>query len=193
MAEETSRPKTAVEHAILQQQFRRALSSFEGIILSQIDLKNRLSTRLNYSVQVGTFILVAISISIGVLLFTLTSQVSRIASVVDGMNAHFVSVAGQMSTISLHMTAIEKRVALLEEVDARTSLMDAEMMNILADMSQMRNNVGAIDGYLGIIRTHVGNISVNMDLMNLEVQNMSVDMSKISRPMRSMNKMIPFP
>ncbi|MGB8144037.1 MAG: translation initiation factor 2, partial [Chromatiaceae bacterium] len=91
MTEEDIKPRTAVDDAILQQQYRRALSSFEGIILSEIELTNRLSTRLNYGIQAGTFILAAISISLSLLLFTLTSQVSRISSVVEGMKEHFIS------------------------------------------------------------------------------------------------------
>ena len=124
MTEEDIKSRTAVDDAILQQQYRRALSTFEGIILSEIELTNRLSTRLNYGIQAGTFILTAISISLSLLLFTLTSQVSRISNVVEGMKEHFISVSQQMNAISGHMNAIESRVALLETVDQRTALMD---------------------------------------------------------------------
>jgi hypothetical protein len=73
MAEEHRPPRPAGEDAVLQQQFRRALSSFEGIILSQIDIKNRLGDRLNYSIQAGIIILGAIAVSILVLLLTLNA------------------------------------------------------------------------------------------------------------------------
>ncbi|MBP8023832.1 MAG: hypothetical protein KAY71_00295 [Chromatiaceae bacterium] len=193
MTEEEIKPRTAVDDAILQQQYRRALSSFEGIILSEIELTNRLSTRLNYGIQAGTFILAAISISLSLLLFTLTSQVSRISSVVEGMKEHFISVSQQMSAISGHMNAIESRVALLETVDQRTALMDVEMSNILTDMNDMRANVTGIDDYLATVRTHIANVSFNMDLMNNEVQIMSIELGRMAKPMRNMNKMIPFP
>ncbi len=193
MTEDEIKPRTAVDDAILQQQYRRALSSFEGIILSEIELTNRLSTRLNYGIQAGTFILAAISISLSLLLFTLTSQVSRISSVVEGMKEHFISVSQQMSAISGHMNAIESRVALLETVDQRTALMDVEMSNILTDMNDMRANVTGIDDYLATVRTHIANVSFNMDLMNNEVQIMSIELGRMAKPMRNMNKMIPFP
>ncbi|MBP7983434.1 MAG: hypothetical protein KAY97_01115 [Chromatiaceae bacterium] len=193
MTEEEIKPRTAVDDAILQQQYRRALSSFEGIILSEIELTNRLSTRLNYGIQAGTFILAAISISLSLLLFTLTSQVSRISSVVEGMKEHFISVSQQMSAISGHMNAIESRVALLETVDQRTALMDVEMSNILTDMNDMRANVTGIDDYLATVRTHIANVSFNMDLMNNEVQIMSIELGRMAKPMRNMNKMFPFP
>jgi hypothetical protein len=195
MAEEptTPRAKAAADDAILQQQYLRALSSFEGIILSQIDLKNRLGDRLNYSIQAGILILGAISVSIFVLLFTLTSQITRISDVVDEMNGHFISVADQMNRIKHHMGAMERRVALLESVEARTALMDREMAVIRDDMDLMRTNVLGIDNYLAAVRNHVGNISVNIDLMNLEVQAMSTEMLRVSRPARSLNKMMPFP
>ena len=193
MTEEEIKPRTAVDDAILQQQYRRALSSFEGIILSEIELTNRLSTRLNYGIQAGTFILAAISISLSLLLFTLTSQVSRISSVVEGMKEHFISVSQQMSAISGHMNAIESRVALLETVDQRTALMDVEMSNILTDMNDMRANVTGIDDYLATVRTHISNVSFNMDLMNNEVQIMSIELGRMAKPMRNMNKMFPFP
>lgn len=193
MTEEDIKPRTAVDDAILQQQYRRALSSFEGIILSEIELTNRLSTRLNYGIQAGTFILAAISISLSLLLFTLTSQVSRISSVVEGMKEHFISVSQQMNAISGHMNAIESRVALLETVDQRTALMDVEMNNILKDMNDMRANVTGIDDYLATVRTHISNVSFNMDLMNNEVQIMSIELGRMAKPMRNMNKMFPFP
>lgn len=193
MTEEEIKPRTAVDDAILQQQYRRALSSFEGIILSEIELTNRLSTRLNYGIQAGTFILAAISISLSLLLFTLTSQVSRISSVVEGMKEHFISVSQQMSAISGHMNAIESRVALLETVDQRTALMDVEMSNILTDMNDMRANVTGIDDYLATVRTHIANVSFNMDIMNNEVQIMSIELGRMAKPMRNMNKMFPFP
>ncbi|MBP6260948.1 MAG: hypothetical protein KA361_00805 [Chromatiaceae bacterium] len=193
MTEEEIKPRTAVDDAILQQQYRRALSSFEGIILSEIELTNRLSTRLNYGIQAGTFILAAISISLSLLLFTLTSQVSRISSVVEGMKEHFISVSQQMSAISGHMNAIESRVALLETVDQRTALMDVEMSNILTDMNDMRANVTGIDDYLATVRTHIANVSFNMDIMNNEVQIMSIELGQMAKPMRNMNKMFPFP
>lgn len=193
MSEEAMKMRTAVDDAILQQQYRRALSSFEGIILSEIELTNRLSTRLNYGIQAGTFILAAISISLSLLLFTLTSQVSRISSVVEGMKEHFISVSNQMHAISGHMNAIESRVALLEKVDQRTALMDGEMINILADMDQMRANVTGIDDYLATVRTHIANVSFNMDILNNEVQIMSAELGRMAKPMRNMNKMFPFP
>jgi len=193
MSEEAMKMRTAVDDAILQQQYRRALSSFEGIILSEIELTNRLSTRLNYGIQAGTFILAAISISLSLLLFTLTSQVSRISSVVEGMKEHFISVSNQMHAISGHMNAIESRVALLEKVDQRTALMDGEMINILADMDQMRANVTGIDDYLATVRTHIANVSFNMDILNNEVQIMSAELGRMAKPMRNMNKIFPFP
>lgn len=193
MAEEPTTPRAAQDDAVLQQQFRRALSSFEGIILSQIDIKNRLGDRLNYSIQAGILILSAISVSLSILLFTLTSQITRISGVVDEMNNHFTSVADQMHRIERHMGAMEQRVALLDSMQTRVALMDREMGAIRSDMGRMRSNVGGIDDYLSAVRTHVGNISVNVDLMNLEIQTMSAEMVRVSRPARAINKMMPFP
>ena len=193
MAVESPTPKAVEDEVILQQQFRRALSSFEGIILSQIDIKNRLGDRLNYSIQAGIIIIGAVSLSFSVLLFTLTSQIDLISGIVGEMNAHFISVSGQMGRIRGYMGDMERRVALLQPMENNMALMDREIGAIRFDIEQMRGNVDSIDNYLAAVRTHVGNISVNMDLMNLEVQAMSVDMLKVSRPARTMNKMFPFP
>ena len=193
MAEERPTSKRRQEDAILQQQYRRALSSFEGIILSQIDIKNKLGDRLNYSIQAGIIILGAISISILVLLLTLSAQINRISGVVVEMNTHFTSVSSQMSKIRGHMADMEKRVALLDKIDGMTAVMDREMGSIGADMSVMRRTVQGIDAHVAAVRNNVGNISVNMDLMNQEVQIMSVEMLQVSKPARTMNKMFPFP
>jgi hypothetical protein len=193
MAEETPASSRRQEEIILQQQYRRALSSFEGIILSQIDIKNKLGDRLNYSIQAGIIILGAIAISILVLLLTLSAQITRISGVVADMNVHFQSVSDQMHRIRGHMDVMERRVALLDQIDGMTGVMDREMRSISRDMEVMRGNVAGIDAHLAAVRTNVGNISVNMDVMNREVQAMSVDMLQVSKPARTINKMFPFP
>ena len=193
MAEERPKSKRRQEDAILQQQYLRALSSFEGIILSQIDLKNKLSDRLNYSILAGIIILGGGTISMLVLLLTLSAQINRISGVVSEMNTHFTSVSSQMHQIRDHMDAMEKRVALLDEIDGMTGVMDHEMISIAGDMDVMRGKLQGIDVHVAAVRNNVGNISVNMDMMNREVQAMSVDMQQVSKPARSMNKLFPFP
>jgi len=193
MAEERRTSSRRDEDAILQQQFRRALSSFEGIILSQIDIKNKLGDRLNYSIQAGIIVLGVIAISILVLLLTLSAQITRISGVVAEMNQHFISVSDQMHSIEGHMGNMEQQVTLLSSMEARTALMDREMATIRRDMENMRTSVDGIDIALGSVRTSVANLSVNMDLINLEVQTMGGQMIDLSRPARTMNRMIPFP
>jgi uncharacterized protein YoxC len=193
MSEKSPFPRTADDEAILQQQYRRALSSFEGIILSQIDVKNRLGDRLNYAIQTGIIILGVVALSILVLLLTLSTQVNRISAVVAEMNTHFTSVSAQMNRIRGHMSAMDQRVALLEDMQGRTAVMDQEMRSIAADMDRMSRMVAGIDGHVATVRDRVGAISGNMDLMNTEVQVMTAEMGRMSRPARSMNKMFPFP
>ena len=86
MVGEPSGARTSPDETILQQQYLQALSSFEGIVLSQIDVKNRLGDRLNYSIRAGLIILSVIAFSILVLLLTLSSQINRISNVVGAMN-----------------------------------------------------------------------------------------------------------
>jgi len=184
---------TREEDAVLQQQYLRALSSFEGIILSQIDMKNKLGGRLNYSIQAGIIILGVIAISILVLLLTLSSQINRISAVVHEMNVHFTSVAEQMHQIRGHMVNMEKRIALLKDIEQTTATVDGEMKAIDADMDDMQRTVKGINLHLSAVRDDVGNISVNMDVMNNEVQAMSHEMHQVAKPARSLNKMFPFP
>jgi uncharacterized protein YoxC len=184
---------TREEDAVLQQQFLRALSSFEGIILSQIDIKNKLGDRLNYSIQAGIIILGIISISLLVLLLTLSAQFNRVSGVVSNMNEHFTSVAEDMHRIRRHLVNMEQRVALLEQIDDMTGIMDREMEAIDADVALMRQTLHDINAHVGTVRDDVGNISVNMDIMNTAVQAMSHEMSRVAKPARTMNKMFPFP
>lgn len=196
MAEERTERRerlTREEDAVLQQQYLRALSSFEGIILSQIDLKNKLGDRLNYSIQAGIIILGAISISLLVLLLTLSAQINRISDVVNDMNSHFSSVAAQMHSIRGHMSRMEQHVALMDDIDGMTGIMDREIGAIGGHMDQMRQTVHGINSHVAAVRNDVGNISVNMDIMNNEVHAMSQEMHRMAKPARTMNKMIPFP
>lgn len=193
MADETYNIKISDDEAVLEKQFRRAVSSFEGIVLSQIDIKNKLADRLNYSIRAGIIILGVIAISILILLLTLSSQLNKISYVVNDMNVHFGTVSEQMAMVNEHITFIEKRVALLSNINQQTEIMDREMNTIAQDMAIMQSTVGGISRNVSTVRSNVGNISSAINHMGMEVLHMSRDMGRISKPSRSMNKMFPFP
>lgn len=192
MVDETENIPTSNDEAILQQQFRRALTSFEGIVLSQIDIKNTLAVRLNYSIRAGLIILSVIATSILILLFTLSTQVQRISNVVNDINGHFAVVSEQMEKIDVQFQSIEQRVALLDAMQEQTAVMDSEMSAITGDLYVIRGAMGGISHNVGVVRNNVMNISAAIDRMGLEVLNMSHDMGRISKPSRGMNKMFPF-
>ncbi len=193
MVDVSNNIKISNDEAVLEKQFRRAVSSFEGIVLSQIDIKNKLADRLNYSIRTGIIILGFIAISILILLLTLSSQLNRISRVVNDMNAHFSSISEQMMMMNGYIQFIEKRVALLDSINGQTEVMDGEMSSIAQDMEIMRSTVGGISRNVSVVRGNVGNISATIDHMGMEVLQMSHDMGRISKPSRSMNKMFPFP
>ncbi len=184
---------TREEDAILQQQYLRALSSFEGIILSQIDIKNKLGARLNYSIQAGIIILGAIAISILVLLLTLSAQINRISAIVSDMNVDLTSVSEQMQRIRGHIINMEQGVALLKDIQDMTGTVNRAMEVIDSDMTLIRNIVRGINRHMATVHNNVENISVNMDIMNHEIQAMSKEVHHMAKPARSMNKMFPFP
>ncbi len=193
MVEDKHEISISDDEAILQQQFRRAVSSFEGIVLSQIDIKNTLADRLNYSIRAGLVILGVIALSILILLFTLSTQVQRISSVVNDINHHFEVVSDRMAKIDVQFKSIERRVALLESMEAQTAVMDGEMTDITGDLHAIRGAVAGISHNVVVVRNRVLNISTSIDRMGLDVRNMSLDMGRIAKPSRSMNKMFPFP
>jgi len=190
---EDSSRKTSGDEAVLQQQYLRSLSSFEGIVLSQIDVKNRLGDRLNYSIRAGIIILGVIAFSILVLLLTLSSQVNRISLVVEKMNQHFISISGKMDQVKDHMQTMEARVALIGAIDTDIDTMDNEMVRITDNMDSIGSSVAGISGNVSNVRGQVGNITASVDQMNLELQAMTGEMHRMAKPARSMNKMFPFP
>ena len=192
MVEKGSSPGSDAEDAVLQQQFVRAVTSFEAIILSQIDIKNKLADRLNYSIRAGIIILGFVAISILILLLTLSSQINRISAVVSEMNQDFLVVAGDMARINGYIASMEQRVALLDNINGQTAIMDEEMATIATDLEVMRVSVGEIGGHLNQIRGNVGNIAVSMDRMDIEVINMAHEMHRMGGSARSINKMMPF-
>ena len=192
MVDETENIPTSKDEAILEQQFRRSLTSFEGIVLSQIDIKNTLAVRLNYSIRAGLIILSVIAVSILILLFTLSTQVQRISHVVNDINGHFAVVSEQMEQIDVKFQSIEQRVALLDAMQQQTAVMDSEMGAITGDLHVIRGAMGGISHNVAVVRNNVMNISTAIDRMGLEVLNMSHDMGRISKPSRGMNKMFPF-
>ena len=192
MADKNSGPSTDADEVVVQQQFVRAIRSFEAIILSQIDIKNKLADRLNYSIRAGIIILGFVAISILILLLTLSSQINRISAVVSEMNQDFEAVSVNMDRINGYVGSMEKRVALLNSINDQTAVMDEGMGAIAMDLERMRVAVGEIGVHLNHIRGNVGNISVSMDRMDIEVLNMSHEMHRMGGTARSINKMMPF-
>lgn len=182
MVEKPSPPINSEDDELLQQQYLRALTSFEAMQLSQIDVRNKLANRLNNSIRAGLAILGAIAFSILILLLTLTTQLSRISDVVFNMNTHFGSVTENMDRIRIHMDSMEQQVALIEAIDGHISVMDEEMISINGDMNAMQSAVGGIRGNLSGVRDRVGNIALNVDKMNMEMQAMSQEMHRMGKP-----------
>lgn len=193
MTEETAEQKPPIQDQILQQQYKRALSSFEGIILSQIEVKNRLGDRLNYSIRTGIIILAIIAISILILLLSLSSQVNRIANVVGEMNTHFTAISQKMDRIKGHMNSMEQQVALVRNIADQVVIMDEQMERITGDMTTMQGQVDGIRSNLATVRTRVGGMALSVDQINLELQGMTQEMHRMGKPARTMHKMFPFP
>jgi len=192
MTEKNSRPSTDAEDVVLQQQFVRAVRSFEAIMLSQIEIRNKLADRVNYSIRAGIIVLGFVAISILILLLTLSSQINRISGVVSEMNLDFTVVAQNMDRINGFMGSMEKRVALLDSINGQTAVMDKGMATIATDLETMRVAVGEIGGHLNHMRGNVGNIAVSMDRMDIEVMNIAHEMHRMGGSARSINKMMPF-
>ncbi len=185
--------RTSSDDAILQQQYLRALSSFEGIVLSQIDVKNKLGDRLNYSIRAGLIILSVIAFSILVLLLTLSSQINRISSVVGAMNTHFTAVSLRMDEIVEHLGSMEGEVARLHDIEASTALMKTEVAGIVTITGDIGINVESVGTQMTGTRLNVESIAMTMNAMNLEIQAMSAEMHRMAKPARTLNRMFPFP
>ena len=193
MADEPLDPRASADDTILQQQYLRALSSFEGIVLSQIDVKNKLGDRLNYSIRAGLIILFVIAFSILVLLLTLSSQINRISGVVAAMNQHFAAVSLRMDAIAANMASMEVQVAQLESIGGNTTVMQDEIAGIAESAERIEESVADIGVQMTGSRLNVEGIAVTMGAMNIEVQAMNADMHRMAKPARTLNGMIPFP
>jgi methyl-accepting chemotaxis protein len=193
MADQTPEMRTSSDDAILQQQYLRALSSFEGIVLSQIDVKNKLGDRLNYSIRTGLIILSVIAFSILVLLLTLSSQINRISSVVGAMNTHFSAVSLRMDEITAHMGSMETQVSQLHRIESDMAKMRAEISGIVDVTGEIGYNVDNVDVNMDGTRVNVESIATTMNAMNAEVQAMSAEMHRMAKPARTLNRLFPFP
>ncbi|WP_241085843.1 translation initiation factor 2 [Candidatus Vondammii sp. HM_W22] len=178
---------------ITDQQFLRAVTSFEAIIVSQIQVKNKLGDRLNNAIRAGIIILGIIAVSLLILLLTLSSQIGRISNVVGAMNQDFSTVSVQMSEIDTAMISMELRMKLLEGIAGQTQVMDQEVVAITADLETMRGTMAGIKSSVKGVRGNISNIAVSIDHMNVNVQQMGYDMQRMGRSARSLNKIFPFP
>ena len=193
MADEPLDPRASADDTILQQQYLRALSSFEGIVLSQIDVKNKLGDRLNYSIRAGLIILSVIAFSILILLLTLSSQITRISHVVGAMKTHFSAISLRMDEITKDLGSMEIQVAQLGPMAGITASMRDEIAAISASTGDIENSMLSIGQQMAGTRTNVEGIAVTMNAMNGEVQAMSAEMHRMAKPARTLNRMFPFP
>jgi len=193
MALEPLEPKASTDDAVLQTQYMRALSSFEGIMLAQIEMKTQLSNRLNWTIRAGLILLGVIAFSILILLLTLSSQINRISSVVLDINGHFESITTRMDRVSLVMGQMEKQVALMGAIEVNTVTMDKEMAIMQSSMRQMGGQVAGIREQLGMVKDEMGSISSSIGSMNGEVAIMQRDMRHMAKPARSLDRIFPFP
>lgn len=191
--EELLNPKASDNEEILQQQYLRAMGSFEGIILSQMEVKNTLATRLNYSIRAGLVILSLVALSILVLLLMLSSQVNRISSVVADMNTHFQSVSMRMDDIKISVVAMETQVALMSDIERFTTIINQEMAYISVNTEAMSSSLDGIDQDFGTINSQINDISSSIAFMGSEVQMINREMYRMSEPARTMNRFFPMP
>jgi methyl-accepting chemotaxis protein len=193
MPEQTFEPRASSDEQVLQQQYLRAMSSFEGIVLNQIDVKNKLGDRLSWAVRAGVAILSIIAFSILVLLLTLSSQVNRISEVVGNMNTHFSSVTLRMGQISNDMGSMQQQIANMRDMAQYTQVMQAEVRAIGDSTAEIEQSVVSIGQQMSGTRSNVQNISATMNAINHEVQGMSAEMHRMAKPARTLNNMFPFP
>lgn len=179
------------EPEVSNQQLVRAARSFEAIMVSQIEIQDKLGDDLKSGIRVGMIVLGLIAVSILILLLTLSSQINRISDVVGDMNTNFNTVTLQMDQMSISIDSMAQRVALLELMHKQMEVMDEEMNNMLDDMLVMKSTMGNITSHVSSMRHNVTNMSISMDHVNNEVQLMSLDMSHMSQPARTLNKMFP--
>ena len=151
--------RLATDDTVLQQQYLRALSSFEGIVLSQIDVKNALGDRLNYSIRAGLIILFVIAFSILVLLLTLSSQITRISDVVGAMNTHFSAVSLRMDEISEYLGSMETQVAQMKSIEEDTAVMQLEIQSIGEATGSIESSVASITANTWAVRGTMSRIS----------------------------------
>lgn len=193
MSEEVLDPKASTDEAVLNAQYLRSLSSFEGIILAQIQVKEQLSNRLNWTIRAGLILLGVIALSILILLLTLSSQINRISNVVVDINQHFESITVRMDAVSSAMGSMEQQVALLEPIQDSTGLMDKEMLRIGGNVRSMTGDVDGVRGELTLVRDQISAISRTLADMNAEVAMMAREMHYMAKPARSINRMFPLP
>lgn len=191
--EEIQNPKASDNEAVLQQQYLRAMGSFEGIILSQMEVKNKLGDRLNTSIRAGLVILSLVALSILVLLIMLSSQINRISDVVADMNSHFMSVSSRMEDIKSSVVAMETQVALMADIEQYTTVMNHEMHFITTNTDAMEKSVAAIEDQFGDIQHQIKDISTSIGFMNNEVQVINYQMHRMAEPARTLNKFFPIP
>jgi methyl-accepting chemotaxis protein len=192
MTDNQSPPASGSGDSISEEQFLRAARSFEAIIVTQIQMKDKLGNDLKSSIRVGMVVLGLIATSILILLLTLSAQINRISAVVADMNINFTLIDTQMGQMSSSIDSMVHRVALLELIDQQTGTMDREMNKITADLETMRSVVTSIGSHVYILTGNVESISVSVSQMDDQVHLMSLDMQRMATPARSMEKMFPF-
>lgn len=191
MAKKLKKTPEQEQPAISEEQFFRSARSFEAIMLSQIEIGDKLGDDLKSAIRVGMIVLGLIAASILILLLTLSSQINRISSVVKDMDTNFTSVSVQMDYMSEAIDSMAQRVALMRLIAQQTGAMHDDMLAITSELQVMDETVQGISENVTVVRHNVSNISGSMNHMDDQVQLLGIDMQHMAQPARSINKLFP--
>jgi len=166
---------------------------FERIIRTIITVQEHQGRRIRLGIRIGMLFLGIIGIFMFMMLYTVSTQMSQVATVIAEMNQSFEVVDDRMHSIRSIMQKLEVNVARLPSISQSMPVMEENVKDLSNSMQLMRDEIDAITIDVTAIQEQSVAMHKRSQQMSQNIQRMTQEVNHMAQPARSLNRFMPFP
>jgi len=166
---------------------------FERIIRTIITVQEHQGRRIRLGIRIGMLFLGIIGIFMFMMLYTVSTQMSQVATVIAEMNQSFEVVDDRMHSIRSIMQKLEVNVARLPSISRSMPVMEENIKDLSNSMQLMRDEIDAITIDVTAIQEQSVAMHKRSQQMSQNIQRMTSEVNHMAQPARSLNRFMPFP
>ncbi|MDQ7075542.1 MAG: hypothetical protein Q9O24_10435 [Gammaproteobacteria bacterium] len=166
---------------------------FERIIRTIITVQEHQGKRIRLSIRIGMLFLGIIGIGMFLMLYTVSTQMNQVATVIAEMNQSFEVVDDRMHNIRDIMKKLEVNVARLPHISQSMPIMESNIKELNNSMKLMRDEIDDITVDVTSIQQQSVAMHERSQQMSQNIQRMTSEVNHMAQPARTLNRFMPFP